>query len=355
MARLIQALPDGPLDIIGDVHGELAALEQLLERLGYGLDPDPEEVDRRLVFVGDLTDRGRDSPSVCRLVKKLCDRGVAQCIVGNHELNILRGAEREGNGWILGHDDKFMAGKVSQAFESEEPCDADEAAAIIAWFQTLPLALTRDDIRVVHACWDQNSVDKLPPTGDVAALCDAADDEIEKALKDTGVARLADMEEAEFGGMKDPNQRPTRTLRNLSEKYEVEQTRNAIRVLTSGTEEAVDVDGYAYLSGKWRTTRRTPWWDSYEEEPAVIAGHYWRSRHAATPGGRDIWQGAGPFEWLGPRRNVFCIDYSVGRRFLERTGSDEQGAFNGALAAMRWPERELVFDDTDDRVATVSG
>lgn len=63
MGRLTQQLFDGPLDVIGDIHGEREALETLLEKLGY--DPAGRHADgRRLVFVGDFCDRGPDSPGV---------------------------------------------------------------------------------------------------------------------------------------------------------------------------------------------------------------------------------------------------------------------------------------------------
>ena len=85
---LIAPLFRGPIDIVGDVHGESGALHVLLDRLGYdgnGRHPDG----RRLVFVGDLVDRGPDSPGVLRLVRHLMAQGAAQCILGNHELNLL--------------------------------------------------------------------------------------------------------------------------------------------------------------------------------------------------------------------------------------------------------------------------
>jgi len=55
---LIQALPAGPLDIVGDIHGEYEALCSLMAHLGY--DPQGKHPDNRtLVFVGDFCDRGR--------------------------------------------------------------------------------------------------------------------------------------------------------------------------------------------------------------------------------------------------------------------------------------------------------
>ena len=61
MPGLVGELFDGPLDIIGDVHGECGTLCKLLDRLGYDGNGDHPE-GRRLVFVGDLVDRGPDSP-----------------------------------------------------------------------------------------------------------------------------------------------------------------------------------------------------------------------------------------------------------------------------------------------------
>ena len=62
-ASLVQNLFAGSIDVVGDVHGEIEALRTLLTRLRYG--PDGSHSDgRRLVFVGDLTDRGPDSPAL---------------------------------------------------------------------------------------------------------------------------------------------------------------------------------------------------------------------------------------------------------------------------------------------------
>jgi len=81
-------------------------------------------------------------------------------------------------------------------------------------------------------------------------------------------------------------------------------------------------------------------------------GHYWRRRlGASVPGKPDAWETPRWTDWTGPRGNVFCVDYSVGRRFVER----DQGRtadFDGGLAALRWPERVLVFDDREDVIPT---
>ncbi|MFI6249702.1 polynucleotide kinase-phosphatase [Streptomyces sp. NPDC051016] len=73
----------GPFDIVGDIHGCASELESLLVRLGYadGVHPDG----RTAVFVGDLVDRGPDSPGVLRRVMSMVGSGNALCVPGNHE------------------------------------------------------------------------------------------------------------------------------------------------------------------------------------------------------------------------------------------------------------------------------
>jgi polynucleotide kinase-phosphatase len=73
-------------------------LEDLLKRLGWYLERDasgraiaakhPEG--RTAVFVGDLVDRGPDSPGVLRLVMGMVTAGSALCVAGNHEAKLLR-------------------------------------------------------------------------------------------------------------------------------------------------------------------------------------------------------------------------------------------------------------------------
>jgi protein phosphatase len=73
----------GPFDIVGDIHGCSAELESLLGKLGYIDGVHPEG--RTAVFVGDLVDRGPDSPGVLRRVMAMVKSGNALCVPGNHE------------------------------------------------------------------------------------------------------------------------------------------------------------------------------------------------------------------------------------------------------------------------------
>ncbi|WP_406362265.1 polynucleotide kinase-phosphatase [Streptomyces sp. NBC_01579] len=78
----------GPFDIIGDIHGCSSELESLLGKLGYVDGAHPEG--RTAVFVGDLVDRGPDSPGVLRRVMSMVAAGNALCVPGNHENKLGR-------------------------------------------------------------------------------------------------------------------------------------------------------------------------------------------------------------------------------------------------------------------------
>ncbi|MFF8811099.1 polynucleotide kinase-phosphatase [Streptomyces pactum] len=88
----------GPFDIIGDIHGCRSELETLLTTLGYVLERDVRgrpagahhPGGRTAVFVGDLVDRGPDSPGVLRLVMGMVAAGSALCVPGNHENKLGR-------------------------------------------------------------------------------------------------------------------------------------------------------------------------------------------------------------------------------------------------------------------------
>lgn len=89
-----------PFDIIGDIHGCFDELLDLLNKLGYQVEKVQEKDDytfkvthpenRRIIFVGDLVDRGNNSPDVLRLAMNAVNSGIAFCVVGNHEAKLIR-------------------------------------------------------------------------------------------------------------------------------------------------------------------------------------------------------------------------------------------------------------------------
>ena len=90
----------GPFDIIGDVHGCADELQALLARLGYHVEWLEDDGERRAavtappgrkaVFVGDLVDRGPNTPDALRIVMSMVEAGSAYAVQGNHERKLER-------------------------------------------------------------------------------------------------------------------------------------------------------------------------------------------------------------------------------------------------------------------------
>lgn len=93
----------GPFDIIGDVHGCADELQQLLTVLGYEVAWSGEGVERtvsvradhgrKVVFVGDLVDRGPKVPDALRIAMSMVEAGTAYVVQGNHERKLGRWLE----------------------------------------------------------------------------------------------------------------------------------------------------------------------------------------------------------------------------------------------------------------------
>ncbi len=341
--QLFQALFDGPLDVIGDVHGELGALRDLLAALGYHADG-RHPAGRRLVFIGDLCDRGPDSPGVIALVAELVERGLAQCLLGNHELNVLRKAHKEGNGWFFADDHDARHGKFTDAARAG---DADRAS-IRSFFAGLPAVLERGDLRLVHAAWDDAALSLLRDCqAETVMIHDAYDSRVQGLALKSGLIERAHAEQQQYQGQLTDLKRKPPLLENVGRLDALEQMANPLRIATSGHETLASEPFFA--AGKWRMVDRVRWWDHYRHEVPVLMGHYWRwptpkLRADFTRGEHDLFNGAGLDAWLGARRNVYCMDFGVGARYQERRRGVKRD-FATRLGAVRWPEREVVTDD----------
>ena len=291
-SSLIQPLFDGPLDIVGDVHGEIEPLRSLMRHLGY--DEDGNHPDgRRLVFVGDLTDRGPDSPAVVNLVQRLVESGRAQCVLGNHDLNIMLRHRKHDNNWFFGKEFAEDGEVVPQVL-----ADESTRQQVLEFFRTLPIALDRGDLRVVHASWHDEMIDIARESDDAVDLYKEHHKLIESSFPDLDLDK---------------------TGKDLEH-----QNKNPVKLLSSGPEERADKPIHA--SGKTRYEKRVHWWNDYQNAFCVF-GHY--SIPDGDPRGGEA---------------AFCVDYGVGKRWTERRKGKTSG-FDLKLAALRWPERVVVFDE----------
>jgi Calcineurin-like phosphoesterase len=340
---LIGILFSGPLDIVGDIHGEIDALQDLMRVLGYrtdGIHPNG----RRLVFIGDLSDRGPDSPAVLELVSGLVSLGLAQCILGNHELNLLRQEHKEGNGWYFetNHDhdkNKFLDSRA---------LDPGKRLALTDFLAGLPIALERSDLRLVHAAWHPASIEEIRSSPlSTLQIFNTHHAWAERLGEDTGLKQQSDTEEASVGEAFRSRDAQVPFLPAVAAYDALLQDSNPISIVTSGLERVAETPFYA--GGKWRMVNRYPWWQDYQEDVPVIVGHYWRwptaaSRVAFSKGDPDLFAGLQSNEFFGAKKNVYCVDFSLGGRYMERKAGIVNH-FQCRLGAVSWPERELVMDD----------
>ena len=293
------------LDIIGDVHGQFDKLVDLLSYMGYretgGAWRHP---DRSVVFVGDLIDRGPKQLATVDLVRGMIEAGSARCVMGNHEFNAIAWAtpDPEHPGKFLRDHHKPGNREQHAAFLDEVECTPRQKE-ITDWFKTLPLWLDVGGLRIVHACWHQESMDRLRP-------------------------------------LLGPNHTLTDELILLGSR-KGHWVYKAIETICKGPEVELP-DGFSFKDkeGKVRTEVRVRWWQedlsTYRQAaigppgdmemipdlplpaewvghpysgPSVLFGHYWFT---------------GKPEVISPR--FACLDYSAAR--------------DGQLVAYRWDGEE---------------
>ena len=151
--------------MIGDVHGCADKLEGLLRDLGYnengGVYRHTEPGDeRQAIFVGDLVDRGPQQIKSLEVVRAMVDSGSAQMVMGNHEFNAISFATRDPDSGEFARPHNKKNVKQHKAFTDQIPVDTRLYAYWIEWFKTLPLWLDLGGIRVVHACWNRDEIER---------------------------------------------------------------------------------------------------------------------------------------------------------------------------------------------------
>ena len=118
-----------PTYVIGDLQGCHGRLVELIARL------DAEAGDARLIFVGDLVNRGPDSLATLRTIRALGAR--AHTVLGNHDLNLL----------AVAHGMR----KPNAADTLDAILAAPDREDLLDWLRRQPLALAHDGHLIVHA------------------------------------------------------------------------------------------------------------------------------------------------------------------------------------------------------------
>lgn len=148
--------PLQPTYVIGDIHGRLDALNDLLEKIIQ----DSSDKDFCLVVIGDMIDRGPESAGV---LKRLMAIPNAICLKGNHEqmaLDFIDDPVTAGPRWIKHGGDNTLLSfgitqigsqrmeVISQAFRKALPSGMED------WLRALPHYWQSGDLVAAHAGLD---------------------------------------------------------------------------------------------------------------------------------------------------------------------------------------------------------
>lgn len=143
-----RSLPTRELDVIGDVHGLFGLLMEMLESLGYdlssGIPAHPHG--RKLLFLGDVVDRGPDSIEVLKFVKKAVEKGGHFMLAGNHERKLLQfwASLQQGNPEARSHSSAETAMALMRLPEGERQ-------SLITFVRSLPGYYVLEGFVFAHA------------------------------------------------------------------------------------------------------------------------------------------------------------------------------------------------------------
>lgn len=317
------------LDVVGDIHGHLEALNALGRTLGYDTDGDWSHPDGRLlVLVGDLVDRGAKSLETSELVRRLVSKRRALCLMGNHEYNLVR--------WNHGtskpkHSNRRTIADIEVRRARWEP--------VLEWFESLPIALELPELRVIHAVWHLECVEQVRGALGASAIREACADDYDDLCG--GIALTSP-----FSGRALHRGLPTDNWPDNEDR--------AHEILIKGYEHAAAAS-FTDSDGKERSVVRAVWWNDAAAPVAhdrrTVFGHYWNvppangKMHAAPPhpsGHPELasWQREMAervpdrgFVDLPADKTFVCVDYN--------------GVFNAGagscVGAYRWPEHQVAW------------
>lgn len=289
-------------DLIGDIHGYADELVRLLETLGYqevqGVFRHPE---RQVIFCGDFIDRGPQIRDVLRICRSMCENGSAEAVMGNHEFNALAYAtpdpSRPGK-----HLRTHTEGTRRQHQATLDQLSEQELESALDWFRGLPMWLDKQQLRVVHACWDQRDMlvirEALPAGNPVdtdfliraTRISDPLYRSVERTLKGPEM-RLP-------GGLSVTDREGNVRRQVRTRWFERPEGRSCAEYMMP----RVNLQ-YLQTTMVTDSDRPAPY---AADEPPLFFGHYWLYDSTPAP----------------LRPNIACLDYSVAR--------------NGMLTAYRY-------------------
>lgn len=156
-------------DIIGDIHGHYDELHALLLGMGYSYNAATHNFlhpTRKVLFVGDFIDAGKQNLKVVSLVQNMTATGTARAVMGNHEYNAVHYATEDPDhtGEYLRRHNADNAHQHGE-FLVEVASNPALYKSVIDWIKTLPVCLEEGDLHIIHACWDGDAIAELKKLG----------------------------------------------------------------------------------------------------------------------------------------------------------------------------------------------
>lgn len=319
------------IDVIGDVHGQYSALVELLTGLGYDAARDWRHPDgRRLLFLGDLIDRGPASLEVATLVWRLCADREHLCLMGNHELNLVE--------WRRGRTGPKSSNRPTIDDVKARP---EAWAPVLDFFETLPLAVELSKLRVTHAAWHSGCFEQLAPA--LRAPSASA------ALSDFWRAAIVLHAPFEHG-----NYRPGVPTIPYPGQWE-----KSLEIFVKGHETKAprpfkDNDGHE------RDMVRAEWWrpehDAVPKDKRIVFGHYWNlppvrgySEHFVPPhpsGHPDLRRWAADLHVKVDDAGAHFAGEDVGAICVDYNGLTKASPHRACVGAYRHPEAQVVWRTT---------
>lgn len=326
-------------DVIGDIHGELPALKNLAIALGYNVKRGWRHPNGRiLVFLGDLVDRGMYSIEVAELVRSLVAERRAFCIMGNHEYNLAAYHLK-----VPGYEKP----KSSNSRTIKEIQKAPEKwGPILEWFRDLPIGIELPELRIIHACWHRQSLEQ------VRRFLARSPDPITENLSNFDLLSACVVLRSPFTVTKLIDGLPGDTAdRSCVIPHED---------LMTGFE--IDTPEPFYDNdGKLRTRIRSVWWKDGQHlvlnNKTQVFGHYWNcpplDGNIAPPfpsghpqlraWSRDMVNRCPPSGRMQLKGDFVCVDFQ---------GITLASDKHACIGALRWPEREIVWESGPKTSAT---
>ena len=136
---------------VGDIQGCAPSLKSLVKKL---------PAKSKMIFLGDLVNRGPDSLGTLRYLKQLQEENCIECILGNHDLHLLA----------------VDAGiRKTKGLDTVQPIlGAPDRTELMDWLRHRPMALSNGKVLTVHA--------GVLPQWDLQQTMECAQ-EVEKALR----------------------------------------------------------------------------------------------------------------------------------------------------------------------------